>query len=121
MLNYMVEQGRLVADPEYRTTPSSATVTSFTIAVDRNTAKKETDFIPCVAFHKTAEFVNNYFGKGDLIIVEGSFQSRKWETKNGEKRTAYECIVNRCHFCGAKNETTGDVETVVPDAEDLPF
>lgn len=123
MENIMIIQGRLTADPELKTTTSGANVTSFTLAVDRNTADKKTDFIPVVAWNKTAEFVCNYFGKGDMAIVEGSLQSRRWEDKNSEKRTAYECVANRVHFCGgkAKNESA-DVNTAADDdEEDLPF
>ena len=124
MLNSLNLEGRFTADPELRTTSTGKNVASFTLAVDRNTGEKQTDFIPCIAWNKTADFVCNYFGKGDLIIVEGSLQSRKWEDKNGNKRTAYECVAERVHFCGKKTQAEdapGNNNADIVDDDDLPF
>lgn len=127
--------GRLTADPELKTTPSGLEVVQFTVAIDRPKAKdaaeKQTDFIPCVAWRKTAVFVDKYFSKGKLIHVGGTLQSRKYEDKNGNKRTAYEVVVSEVGFVGSKAESepsggpapiqpAGDVSVTV-DEEDLPF
>jgi len=121
MLNVLNLEGRFTADPELRTTSTGKNVASFTLAVDRNVGEKQTDFIPCIAWNKTADFICNYFGKGDLIIVEGSLQSRRWDDKNGNKRTAYECVADRVHFCGSKAKAENvDVAPEVDD-DDLPF
>ncbi len=141
MLNSIVIMGRLVADPELRTTSSGLSVTSFTVAVDRSFARageeRQTDFIPVVAWRSTADFVTRYFHKGSMIAVQGSLQSRNFEDKNGNKRTAYEIVASEVSFCGSKaesgtgaapavtpasysNSTADDFSTVVDD-DDLPF
>ena len=141
MLNSIVIMGRLVADPELRTTASGLSVTSFTVAVDRSFARageeRQTDFIPVVAWRSTADFVTRYFHKGSMIAVQGSLQSRNYEDKNGNKRTAYEIVASEVSFCGSKaetgtgaapaaapaaysNSTADDFSTVVED-DDLPF
>ena len=106
MLNCLVIMGRLTADPELRTTPSGTSVTSFTVAVDRNYCKqgeeRQTDFIPVVAWRQTADFINRYFRKGSLIALQGEIQSRNYTDKNGNKRTAIELLVNQASFCGEK-------------------
>ena len=103
-------QGRLVADPELRTTASGIEVASFCIAIDRGYTKegeeKQTDFINCTAWRKTGVFVNTYFKKGKEIKVLGSLQSRKYEDKEGKKRTAYEVLCEQVSFVG--NKTAGD-------------
>ena len=99
-MNTAILMGRLVRDPEMRTTQAGKHVTTFTIAVDRPGQKKETDFIPCVAWDKTADFVSNYFSKGKQILLNGRIQVRAYD-KNGEKRYATEIIVNNV---GAKND-----------------
>ena len=131
MLNSVVLIGRLTADPEHKQTPSGVSVTSFSIAVDRNYIDKDgnrqTDFINIVAWRNTADFICRYFSKGRMIAIEGSIQTRKYEDKDGNKRTAFEVIANRVFPCGDKptKGTTGgsinesDFEEV-PD-DDLPF
>jgi single-strand DNA-binding protein len=107
MLNQIVLQGRLTGDPELKTTPNGTNVCSFTIAVDRDfqSGEKQTDFIPCTAWRQTGEFISKYFHKGGLILVTGSLQSRKWQDKNGNSRVSWDVIVERAHFCGAKEKT----------------
>ena len=107
MLNSVTLMGRLVADPELKTTQNGTSVASFRLAVERNyqpkgAAEKQADFIPCVAWRQTAEFIGKYFAKGRMIAVEGSLQSRNYEDKNGQKRTAIEVIVERVHFTGER-------------------
>lgn len=108
MLNRIVLLGRLTADPETKQTPNGVSVATFTIAVDRNfTAKgqeKQTDFIPCVAWRATADFIGKYFQKGSLIAVDGSLQTRKFTDKQGNNRTAYEVIVDQVSFAGSKQD-----------------
>ena len=105
MLNLSVLQGRLVADPEIKQTPGGVSVATFRLAVDRNyqqNGQRQADFINCVAWRGTAEFIGKYFGKGDMCLVEGSLQSRNYEDKNGQKRTAYEVIVGQVYFSGSR-------------------
>ena len=97
MLNRVTLMGRLVADPELRSTASNLSVCSFRIAVDRDYKKgdqKETDFIDIVAWRSTAEFVANYFNKGRMIAVDGRLQIRPWEGKDGNKRFATEVVAD---------------------------
>ncbi|MDD6807426.1 MAG: single-stranded DNA-binding protein [Oscillospiraceae bacterium] len=109
MLNCAVIMGRLTADPELRTTPTGTSVTSFTVAVDRsyqkNGEERQADFINVVAWRQTAEFVTRYFRKGSMIAVQGSIQTRNYEDKNGQKRTAVEIIADSVSFCGSKAES----------------
>lgn len=111
MLNVAVLMGRLVADPELRHTQSDTAVCSFRVAVDRNFASKsgerQTDFIDVVAWRQTAEFVCRYFTKGQMIAVNGSIQTRPWEDKQGNKRTAVEVVADNVSFCGSKRESGG--------------
>ena len=104
MLNHLSIQGRFVKDPEMRRTNSGKAVASFTLAVDRPGKDNGAAFIPCVAWDKTAEFINNYFTKGNAIVVEGRLDSRDWNDKDGNKRTAYEVVVNQAHFCEKKEK-----------------
>ncbi len=108
MLNSIIIMGRLVAAPELKQTSSGLSVTSFTVAVDRSFAKageeRQTDFIPVVAWRSTADFVTRYFGKGSMIAVQGSLQTRNYEDKQGNKRTAFEIVADEVSFCGGKNE-----------------
>ena len=123
-LNVVTLMGRLTADPELRTTPGGVSVSTFRIAVDRGFSKEEqkTDFIDLVAWRSTAEFVCRYFRKGSPIAVSGSLQTRSYEDKNGNRRTAWEVAVNQAHFAGGreKKEQAEDFQ-VVDDREDLPF
>lgn len=114
MLNIAVIMGRLVAAPELRTTPSGVSVTSFRVAVDRSYSsrdggERQTDFIDVVAWRGTAEFVCKYFQKGQMIAVNGRIQTRNYEDKQGNKRTAVEVVAENVHFCGSKRESgSGD-------------
>ncbi len=109
MLNCAVIMGRLVADPELRTTPSGISVISFRVAVDRNFVRqgeeRQADFIDVVAWRQTAEFVSRYFRKGSMIAVQGSIQTRNYEDRNGNKRTAVEIVADNVSFCGSKAES----------------
>lgn len=111
MLNCAVIMGRLVADPELRTTPNGISVTSFCVAVDRSFVKageeRKADFINVVAWRQTADFVTRYFHKGSMIAVQGSIQTRSYEDKNGNKRTAVEIVADNVSFCGGKSEQGG--------------
>ena len=109
MLNCAVIMGRLVADPELRTTTSGISVISFRVAVDRNFVRqgeeRQADFIDVVAWRQTAEFVSRYFRKGSMIAVQGSIQTRNYEDKSGNKRTAVEIVADNVSFCGSKAES----------------
>ena len=122
-INTAVIMGRLTADPELKTTASGLSVLSFSVAVERNYQKegeeKAVDFINVVAWRKTAEFVSKYFHKGSMIAVEGSIQTRKYEDKDGNKRTAFEILANTVSFCG--KEASGTTDTDTADDEGLPF
>lgn len=126
MLNRVFLMGRLTADPEIRQTPSGIYVATFKIAVDRTYSKeKQADFLPVVAWRNTAEFVSRYFSKGQMIVVEGSLQSRNYEDKNGQKRTAIEVVAQNVQFGEPKRKDSlqpqsVDVEPDL-DSEDLPF
>ena len=124
-LNVVVLIGRMVADPELKRTQSGVSVSSFRVAVDRSFSKEErkADFIYVVAWKGTAEFVCKYFHKGSMIALAGSLQTRNYEDKNGNKRTAYEVVANEVHFAGsqAKKESSADNFEVVDETEDLPF
>lgn len=107
MLNTAIIMGRLTADPELRTTTTGLSVTSFTVAVDRNYKsgdERQTDFINVTAWRGTADFVSRYFKKGQMIAVQGSIQVRNYEDKNGNKRTAFEIVAENVSFCGSKAE-----------------
>ena len=106
MLNKVLLMGRLVRDPEMRTTQSGAAVTSITLAVDRDyqsdDGSRETDFIDCVAWKNTASFIEKYFSKGQMMALSGRLQSRNWKDKEGNKRTSWEVIIDSAYFCGDK-------------------
>lgn len=112
MLNNCTFQGRFAADPEMRTTQSGLTVASFRMAVDRDNVgqdgQRATDWLNFVAWRKTAEFVDRYFHKGSMAIVECQCQTRSYEDRNGQKRTATEFVVQKIHFCGPKTEQRVD-------------
>ena len=109
MVNCAILMGRLTKDPELRTTQNGTSVTSFAVAVDREYVRqgeeRQTDFINVVAWRQTAEFVSRYFRKGSMIAVQGSIQTRNYEDKNGNKRTAVEVIADKVSFCGSKAES----------------
>ena len=112
MINNVTLMGRLTARPELKTTPSGTTVTGFCIAVDRRykpkDGEKQTDFINCVAWRNTAEFITRYFDKGDLIAVTGEIQTRTYKDNSGNNRTAFEIVINQASFCGGKNNNSGN-------------
>ena len=106
MLNHIVIMGRMVRDPELRRTGSGTAVASFTVAVDRDFksdgGEKETDFIDCVAWRHTGEFVSKYFTKGSMIVVSGRLQIRGWTDKDGNKRRTAEVVADNCYFGESK-------------------
>ena len=109
MVNCAVIMGRLVADPELRTTSSGISVTSFAVAVDRRFVRqgeeRQADFIDIIAWRQQAEFICKYFRKGSMIAIQGSIQTRMYEDKNGNKRKAVEIVADNVSFCGSKSET----------------
>lgn len=150
MLNVVAIMGRLVADPELRTTGNGTNVCSFRVACDRNFVQqgqeRQADFIDVVAWRQSAEFVTKYFQKGSLVAVEGSLQSRQYQDKNGNKRTAVEVLANQINFAGGKkpggqpvddggeappkdyrepapaySQGSADDFAVISDDDDLPF
>ena len=141
MLNHITIMGRMTKDPEMRRTGSGVAVTSFTVAVDRDIANKETneretDFIDCVAWRGTGEFVEKYFKKGSMAVVSGRLQIRGWTDKDGNKRRTAEVVADNVYFGDSKKDEpshTGFVKTTpatapaqdfqqidIPDAQ-LPF
>lgn len=118
MLNHIVIMGRLTRDPELKTTNSGVPVVSFSIAVDRDFADKESgergvDFIDVVAWRHTAEFVSRYFTKGRMAVISGRLQTRNWTDKDGNKRKAVEIVADNVYFGDSKRN---DSETTVPSA-----
>lgn len=126
MLNTITIMGRLTRDPEIRTTSTGKHVASFTLAVERDFAQngqKETDFLDCVAWNSSAEFVSRYFHKGQLVAVTGRLQIRNWEDNDGAKRKSAEIIVSGTYFAEAKKQAadpTADFPEIDSD-EALPF
>ncbi len=109
MLNQITIMGRLTRDPELRRTGSGIAVTSFTLAVDRDFSPKdgserETDFIDCVAWRQTGEFVSKYFAKGRMAVVSGRLQIRNWNDKDGNKRRSAEVVADNVYFGDSKRE-----------------
>lgn len=107
MLNHISLMGRLTRDPELRYTQSQTPVASIRIAVDRDYGRgeeKQTDFIPVTAWRSTAEFVDRYFRKGDMMAVSGRLQMREWTDKDGNRRTVAEVVADSAYFAGAKRE-----------------
>lgn len=107
MLNHTCIAGRLTKDPELRRTNNGTSVTSFTIAVDRDFGDKETDFIECVAWKNTADFVSKYFTKGRMAIVSGRLQFRNWTDKDGNKRKVAEVVADQVYFGDSKKDESG--------------
>ena len=112
MLNVAIIMGRLTRDVELRRTNSGKPVASFTVAVDRDFApegqEKETDFIDCVAWNGTAEFVDKYFKKGSMIVVNGRLQLRNWTDKEGNKRRTAEIVASNVYFGESKKQDQGN-------------
>ena len=110
MLNKAIIMGRFVQNPELKYTPSNVPVVSFTIAVNRDfkdqNGQYPTDFLDCVAWRNTAEFVSRYFQKGSLCAVEGTIQARMWEDKNGSKRKTVEIIASNVYFAESKKNSS---------------
>lgn len=103
MLNKVFLMGRMVRDPSERRTANGKAVTNFTVAVDRDRDREQTDFIDVVAWNGTAEFVSKYFRKGSMVILSGRLQMRKWEDRDGNTRTSYEVLADQIYFGEAKN------------------
>ena len=118
--------GRLTADVELKQTTSGLSVCQFTLAVDRPKVKDTTDFINCVAWRNTAEFISKYFKKGNKMALNGVLTTRKWQDKDGNNRVAYEVVVDNVEFCESKNETktatsTPNFEQINVEEDGLPF
>lgn len=110
MLNHIVIMGRLTRDPELRRTGSGIAVASFSVAVDRDFGgrdggERETDFIDCVAWRQTGEFVSKYFTKGSMIVVSGRLQIRSWTDKDGNKRRTAEVVADNVYFGDSKRSS----------------
>ena len=129
MLNHVVIMGRLTKDPDVRRTPQGTSVTSFTLAVDRDygkDGKKATDFIDCVAWKGTADFVGKYFTKGRTAIVSGRLQLRDWTDKDGNKRRSAEVIADSVYFGDSKKDeqkaaVSVSFDELNEDNSDFPF
>lgn len=109
-MNKIILSGRLAQTPELKTTPAGISVCSFNLAVSRKFKNQDggydADFIPCVAWRSTAEFISKYFQKGSSIIVSGALQSRNYETNEGHRRYVYEAIIEDADFCGGEKNTS---------------
>ena len=135
MINTVALMGRLTYEPELKSTNSGTSVTRFQLAVDRNYQasgkEREADFIDCVAWGKTAEFVNSWFHKGQMMALTGEIQTRNFTDKDNNKRKSVEVVANNVSFCGAKENGTqartlpdineNNVEMLDDNDEDLPF
>ena len=113
MLNRIILMGRLTRDPELRRTQSGTAVASFTLAVERdfkdqNSGQKATDFIDCVAWRQTGEFVHRYFNKGRMAVVEGRLQMRDWTDRDGNKRRSAEVVADSVYFGDSKRDADTD-------------
>ena len=135
-MNSVCLLGRLTADPEMRQTPNGTAVCSFSVAVNRNFKNRngeyQADFINCVAWRQTAEFITRYFKKGNMIGLSGSIQTRQYQDKDtGKNRTAFEVLINNAYFTGGRREAEKQRSTLstarldfvplAPDEGDLPF
>ena len=129
MLNHIVIMGRLGKDPELRRTQSGVAVATFNVAVDRDfkdkaTGQRATDWITCVAWRSTAEFVEKYFSKGSQVLVAGRLQMRDWTDKDGNKRISAEVQAENVYFAGAKTEggqRAAEFEVMDDDDTNIPF
>ena len=138
-MNIVGIRGRLTYEPELKKTPSGVSVIRFTVAVDRSYQpsgqERQADFIDCVAWRQTAEFISRYFHKGSMIAVEGTIQTSNFTDKNGKQRKQVEILANNVSFCGSKTEqgnsvtqqsnpnlnvNNDDFEEIVDD-DDMPF
>ncbi len=109
MLNKVILMGRFTRDPELRSTPQGISTCSFSIAVDRNFVRpgeeRKADFINCVAWRQTAEFISKYFKKGNMVALEGSIQTRSWDDQDGKKRYATDVVVSQVYFAESKRDS----------------
>lgn len=131
MLNHITIMGRLVRDPEKRSTQSGVSVASFTVAVDRdfkNGDERVTDYIDCTAWRGQADFIAKYFSKGRMIVVDGALNSRKWTDKDGNNRVSWEIQAQNVYFGDSKRNDDGQQskpqtfdEVASEDDGDLPF
>lgn len=130
-MNRVILMGRLTADPELRQTPQGTSVLRFNLAVDRKFKKEDgpqADFITCVAWRQTAEFICRFFGKGNMLAIEGQLQSRSWDDKDGKRQYSTEVMVDGAFFTGSKNQSAqtggvigGGVTTLSEDYEGDEF
>ena len=124
MFNLVVLSGRLTTDPELKTTPSGVSVTSFSIAVERRYKQgeeRQADFINIVAWRSSAEFICKYFKKGSMIGIEGSIQTRKYQDRDGNNRTAFEVVANNVQFIDSKRSESGGEGNSLPTPENDPL
>ena len=129
-LNKVILGGRITADPELKQTPQGVSVLTFSLAINRKGTKETTDFINCVAWRNTAEFISKYFQKGSSIVLDGSIQVRSYQDKDNNKRQAVEVVVSDAYFVDSKGEIeapqvafttdTPKFEEIATD-DDLPF
>ena len=121
MLNMVTLQGRLTKEPEMKQIPSGTHLCNITIASERpkkKDAESQSDFIPCIAWAKTADFLQKYFHKGDQIIVSGRLQSRQYEGQDGKTHTAYEVSISEANFCGLKKPNSAVPQSKTSQQED---
>lgn len=129
MLNNVTIMGRLVKDPELKTTGNGTSLVQFAIACDREYAakgeEKQVDFFDCTAWRGTAEFISKYFTKGRMIAITGRLQTRNYETKDGFARKVTEIVVDKANFCGDKGTGSGTStpasKAFEADPDELPF
>ena len=124
MFNLVVLSGRLTADPELKTTPNGVSVTSFSIAVERRYKQgeeRQADFINIVAWRSSAEFICKYFKKGSMIGIEGSIQTRKYQDRDGNNRTAFEVVANNVQFVEFKKSDNNSDNNAPVDPENDPL
>jgi single-strand DNA-binding protein len=109
-MNKIILVGRLTKDPEVRTTSAGFNTVNFTVAVNRNFKNKDgnydADFLPCVAFRQTADFISKFFKKGNMICLDGRVQTRSYDAQDGSKRYVTEVVVENVEFVGGKNESS---------------
>lgn len=119
-MNKVILMGRLTRDPEMKQTPTGLSVARLTIAVNRRFAKdgqQNADFIGCVAWRQTAEFICKYFRKGSMIAVVGNIQMRSWDGQDGKKQYATDIVIDEAYFTGDKPQSSGAASSGLPDAD----
>ena len=123
-MNKIILIGRLTKDPEVRSTSTGITTANFTVAAQRpfknKNGEQEADFLPCVAFRNSADFISKYFKKGSMICVEGRVQTRNYDAQDGTKRYVTEVIVENAEFVGGKNEGSSSSRSTSSGFEDMP-